>query len=102
MVLGGDRAAADAVHLRGAAEQPVAVEREAARAGRSHGPRDVADEVRPVDVARPSHRQPVRAELEARSRRAAGLVEVAGHLDGTLHAPADLVTLAALAAVGPA
>ena len=44
---------------------------------------------------------PFGPELEARARRAAGLVEVAGHLDGPLHPALQLVVLAALAAVVP-
>ena len=39
--------------------------------------------------------------LKREPGRAAGLVEVAGHLDGALHAALDHVVLAGLAAVVP-
>jgi hypothetical protein len=88
-VLAGDLELADAVHLTCAAEQAVAVERQPPRRGRRDRARDVADEVGVRDVAGGAHRLAVRPEPEARPRRAAGLVEVAGHLDRALHAAAD-------------
>ena len=98
-VLRGDLAAADAVYLTGAAEQPVAVERHAPGAHGADRARDVADEVGSVHVARLAHRQAVGAQLEARSRWTARLVEIARHLHGALNAAADLGVLALLAAV---
>ena len=73
-------------HLAGVAEEAMAVEGRAGRSVRGGRARDVADERGLVGVAREALREAVGTELVARARRAAGLIQEAGHGHVALHA----------------